>query len=69
MSQRTHFLFTGAHVLPAVMVAANADNAAIGVLTYLPLLGVALLSAMNEQKTAIAVRIRADEEQDIRRRR
>jgi hypothetical protein len=69
MTQRTHFFFTGAHVLPAIMLAANGETTVMAVLTYLALLGVALLSAMGEEHTRVPVRIKADEERDIHRRR
>jgi hypothetical protein len=69
MSQRTQFFFTGAHVLPAVMLAANGEAAGAAVLSYLALLGMALLSAVADEPARVPVRIKAEEERDIRRRR
>lgn len=69
MSQRTHFLFTGAHVLPAVMLAGSDSAIGLAVLSYLALLGMALLSAMGDEPARVPVRIESDEERDIHRRR
>jgi hypothetical protein len=71
MAERTQFLFTGAHMLPAVMVAMNGSAAGVAVLTYLALLALALLSALSDEKTPaqIPVRIDSEEERDIRRKR
>lgn len=71
MAERTQFLFTGAHVLPAVMVAMNGSAAGIAVLTYLALLALALLSALGDESppAQVPVRIDSDEEREIRRKR
>ena len=71
MAELTRFFFTGAHALPAVMLAMNGETAGLAVLTYLALLGVALLSAMHAEDSParVAVRIDADEEREVRRKR
>ncbi|MBU0603131.1 MAG: hypothetical protein KKD25_12110 [Gammaproteobacteria bacterium] len=71
MSERTRFLFTGAHALPAIMIAMNVEAAGLAVLSYLALLGVALLSAVGDEGGApgVAIRIDKDEDQDIHRKR
>lgn len=69
MSQRTHFFFTGAHVLPAVMLASGDNAIGLAVLSYLALLGMALLSAVGDEPARVPVRIDSDEEREIRRRR
>ncbi|WP_018410267.1 hypothetical protein [Methyloversatilis thermotolerans] len=70
MSQRTEFFFVGAHVLPAIMLASSGtDAAAAAVLSYLALLGMSLMSAMGDMPERQPVRIKSDDEQDIRHRR
>ncbi len=71
MAERTRFLFTGAHVLPAVMVAMNGSAAGVAVLTYLALLALALLSALGDERppAQVPVRVERDEEREIRRKR
>ncbi len=71
MAERTTFYFTGAHALPAVMIAMNADAAGLAILAYLALLGVALISALGEerQEPGKPIRIEADEERDSRHKR
>ncbi len=50
MAERTTFYFTGAHALPAIMVAINGEAAALAVIAYVALLGAALLSAMRDER-------------------
>lgn len=70
MSQRTEFFFVGAHVLPAIMLASSGtDAAAAAVLSYFALLGMALMSALGDMPERQPVRIKSEEEHDIRRRR
>lgn len=72
MAERTTFYFTGAHALPAIMVAINGEAAGLAVLAYLALLGAALLSAMGDEDTARhgePIRIDSDEDRTPRRKR
>ncbi|OYW33785.1 MAG: hypothetical protein B7Z51_00690 [Methyloversatilis sp. 12-65-5] len=50
MAERTTFYFTGAHALPAIMVAFNSEAAGLAVLAYLALIGAALLSAIGDER-------------------
>jgi len=71
MAERTTFYFTGAHALPAIMVAINGEAAGLAVLAYLALLGAALLSAMGDEdiRHGEPIRIDSDEDRTPRRKR
>ena len=64
MAERTTFYFTGAHALPAIMVAVNVEAAGLAVLAYLALIGAALLSAIGDENGQPGERIRIDTEND-----
>jgi hypothetical protein len=69
MAERTTFYFTGAHALPAIMVAVNSDAAGLAVLAYLALIGAALLSAIGDENRQPGESIRIDAEDDCTPRR
>ncbi len=77
MAERTTFYFTGAHALPAVMVACNNEAAGLAVLAYLALIGAALLSAIGDERHGSAdcenlgepIRIDTDDDRSARRKR
>lgn len=64
MAERTTFYFTGAHALPAIMVAVNVEAAGLAVLAYLALIGAALLSAIGDENGQPGESIRIDAEND-----
>lgn len=70
MAERTTFYFTGAHALPAIMVAFDSEVAGLAVLAYLALIGAALLSAMGDERNpsgdheSLGEPIRIDSEND-----
>ena len=67
MAERTTFYFTGAHALPAVMVAINGEAAALAVLAYVALLGAALLSAMRDERNEAGEPIRIESDSERKR--
>lgn len=77
MAERTTFYFTGAHALPAIMVAFNSEAAGLAVLVYFALIGAALLSAMGDERhlpddrehLGAPIRIDTDDDRPVRRKR
>ncbi|MDP2870355.1 hypothetical protein [Methyloversatilis sp.] len=77
MAERTTFYFTGAHALPAIMVAFNSEAAGLAVLAYLALIGAALLSAMGDERQQPGncenlgepIRVDTEEDRPVRRKR
>ncbi|WP_306477830.1 hypothetical protein [Methyloversatilis sp.] len=77
MAERTTFYFTGAHALPAIMVAFNNEAAGLAVLAYLALIGAALLSAMGDERHQAGdgenlgepIRIDTEDDRSVRRKR